>query len=84
MSEPDLSEFEALERKRTRHRPPCGLAAVLDQVSKDELPSLKAALAADRTLISNKAIEEWLGKREIKCGLQIVSAHRRGVCSCHD
>ena len=80
MANVDLSEFYRLSRPR---RPPCRIGHVLEQLKPAERAQLTAALDTDKGLITASAIGEWLAKRDHEgVSINVISNHRRGVCSC--
>lgn len=83
MAEPnvDLSEFVKLSKPKRR---PCAIATALTQLKPAAAAELKAAVALDQGIITNAAIEQWLGARGIQTTSQAVSSHRKATCTCHD
>lgn len=84
MTKPDLSAFYALSKPR---KPPCQIGLILSgeitpKLSATEVEQLDAALKTDRGIITASAIQTWLVERGHDAGVNRISTHRRGVCTC--
>lgn len=87
-TQPDLSEFYRLSKPK---KPPCKIGVVLEKLARSkEKTQLISALATDNSIITGKAIQEWIEARSEKLeiqGLDInsgnVRSHREGKCTCH-
>lgn len=83
MSTPDLSEFVALTRGKTRR--PCKVGEVIQSLSKGDAAKLDAAInATDGGNISVSAVIEWCKQRGHEVSQNTVVYHRSGKCACHD
>lgn len=78
---PDLSEFYKLSKPK---RPPCQVAHALEQLDPGERVQLEAALNQDPGLITNAAIQLWLGSRKHDISVNRVVSHRKRNCTCGD
>lgn len=76
-TEPDLSEFKALN---TQKRMSCSVSKAVELLSVEDRPKFEAALAEPS--IMHSAISDWLRLRGIAIAEQTVGRHRRGRCSC--
>jgi hypothetical protein len=77
----DLSEFFKYSKPK---KPPCKVGFAADQLGEDEKAQLEAALGQDKGLITNSAIEQWLGARNHQVTVSSIVSHRKGTCSCND
>jgi len=77
----DLTEFFKYSRPK---KPPCKVGFAAEQIGADEKAQLQAALSEDKGLITNSAIQEWLGKRNHDVTVSSIVSHRKGTCSCND
>ena len=81
ISKVDLSEFFKYSKPKRR---PCPIGFANGQLPEGELEQLKAALAQDVGLITNTAIQQWLGGRGHDASISAITSHRKGVCNCGD
>jgi len=84
MSKPDLSAFYALSKPR---KPPCQIGLILSgdvtpKLDPEAVEQLDAALKTDRGIITASAIQTWLAEHGHDAGVNRISTHRRGVCTC--
>lgn len=77
----DLSEFFKYSRPK---KPPCKVGFAAEQLSDEEKAQLEAALSEDKGLITNSAIQQWLGSRNHEATVSSIVSHRKGTCSCND
>lgn len=75
----DLTEFFKLSRPKQK---PCAIIHAREVIEDTEREQLQAAFLADKNVITNAAIRDWLARRDFVVSDAAISAHRRGVCSC--
>ena len=82
--EPDLSEFDEIEvAKVISKKPPCLVAAALEQLSDEDRETVVAVMERSQDRVSNQTIAEWFGRRGVKIEWQSVRNHRSGrSCRC--
>lgn len=84
MASPDLSEFHAHQRRSKSQRKPCSVADALEKLDGKEREQLQAALDTPKTVISGKAISEWLAVRGETVHFMQIYNHRAKICKCHE
>jgi hypothetical protein len=78
-AQPDLTEFVKLSKPKASA---CQVSLALDSLDGEMRAQLEAALATDRSIITDGAISAWLAARNLKASFSAVTHHRRQTCRC--